>query len=523
MPAIVITKPRKTIFDQFLNNWQSRWNSGHDPIEYTFLRQDYTVASITQNGATGKVTVTLTANVGQPFTVGGTVFISDPLYKGSWTVVTAPTPGAVTKVMLDLTYITDSFAGGYINNITGRKNYYLKIYVVLWNLYTNGYEVIQARFTPDADFLITCDIQQLVRTNMEIVNKHKYPVPSAGGVLYAYPDRQITAKFQISYGEFWFGSAEGSIQDTEFFWATKSVRQPGDRYGANLAEFVGVDFDNAIGSKAKWISDFDEPTYFLGYPFDLALIFSDLMENQTYTVEWDELNSLRQAVGHTTKTFGFQDENGTILTPFPCECRLKLDTSYPTGVDYILIWLLRGGILQIRYVDQGYYTDPFDPDNYTLVILPTPTFAQWVVTEKRVIKLEQGCVTNPVYLIWRGMNGGWNYWLFGWNQEYKHDGSTDTSYTKYVTDLQTCEGTFEVIQRTNLPSIKIGAQGINKRNYKGFESLMDSPKVQMLVSQSPLRWVNVELAPGSLVFNNQGEKFDVEFNLNLNRRKVITQ
>jgi hypothetical protein len=62
-----------------------------------------------------------------------------------------------------------------------------------------------------------------------------------------------------------------------------AAKQLGERYGGNLAAYVPFATLPDGLEKARWISDFAEPAYSNGYPFDIGFIYSeDLLGRDVY-------------------------------------------------------------------------------------------------------------------------------------------------------------------------------------------------------------------------------------------------
>ncbi|HRP59983.1 MAG TPA: hypothetical protein PK833_06805 [Vicingus sp.] len=329
MAINVISNPETVINGN--TNTKSRWLSVFRPINFTFevylstftniTFNDATHAFINQTGIGAKF-----ADQTPPFQlqIKGSDFPD-----GEYTVPV----GGVTP-----NYIRIEHSHGYVSGdypFTGgkvyvqRENYYLKIKVKVAVVEVGVLRVKQAAF----DDNISADVSGYLRGALPLLDTYNYTTLNVG-------DTNLSNYFQIEVSENWNGS-EGSY-DTSFtdkFYFTWAVNQLGSIYDGNLGVFVP--FTNYAGNetRAKFLSDFDSPTYFVGYPFSLDFIFNDDLDTATYAILKKEQKFNINRVSQSTSTNQLaktSSEKGKIN-------RMKLTESY-TGIRTIDVWLEKASI-----------------------------------------------------------------------------------------------------------------------------------------------------------------------------------
>lgn len=111
------------------------------------------------------------------------------------------------------------------------------------------------------------------------------------------------------------------------------------------------------------------------------------------------------------------------------------------------------------------------------------------ITEKKRIKIYNGCTNNPVYLAWLNTKGSWNYWLFTRKQTYNIEIKGGETFEKYIEDLETQETAIDFYNKTASQSVVIGADNLFLNDVNGLKGLLHSVKVQWLTN--PTTWKSV--------------------------------
>lgn len=115
------------------------------------------------------------------------------------------------------------------------------------------------------------------------------------------------------------------------------------------------------------------------------------------------------------------------------------------------------------------------------------------VTEKKKIKIDHTCKDFPVYLAWINSVGGYSYWLFFKSHTERVSTRKETSYIKNTTDLEAAFATNDIVGKSALPTLEIGAK-VLAEDMDGIQGLYQSPKVLMLTN--PLTWETDEPVTG---------------------------
>jgi len=150
------------------------------------------------------------------------------------------------------------------------------------------------------------------------------------------------------------------------------------------------------------------------------------------------------------------------------------------------------------------------------------------ITEKKYIKIEKGCINDPIYLEWHNKLGGKSYWLFGKLNTFQTKTAEVGYYERYVSDLESEQGNDGIINKSNERSISIGAN-IPADQMDGIRGLFESPKVKMLTnpetwSVDGAKWQDVRINTGSkLTGQTRKGFFEVEMDILLPKVYTISE
>lgn len=128
------------------------------------------------------------------------------------------------------------------------------------------------------------------------------------------------------------------------------------------------------------------------------------------------------------------------------------------------------------------------------------------ITEKKRIRLRNDCFDNPVYLSFHGKRGGINYWLFGRTQTETLRISARQIFERDITDLENADTIKDFLSKEAVLVSRLGAENLDDNDINGLTGLITSPKVQILVSQNPIKWQTVLLSPGSFRIKDTRER-----------------
>jgi hypothetical protein len=301
------------------NETISRWSSVHHPVKFNIQRRDVEiVASINITGGLLVYTSTTTG-----LTVGSSVYIVSGTNIGV---------GVITSIVVNNSFectfdnaSTIVQMGGFFN-ITSRTNYYCITRVLGVNELNEYYIIGESYNKPDSTGLMTVDVSSWLKSLVGYTDEFQYDKMN-------WRDDNLGGRFNIVFAEFWTGNDGefASPSASNLFYYTNSAKQIRDLYGSNMGAFVPFSDYDGETVLAKFLCDFETPTYFAGFPFSIDFIYSeDIADYEVFKHE----KSL--------------DINGTEITTTTneldaTEClgvnRMMIDESYTSNVKTLNVWL----------------------------------------------------------------------------------------------------------------------------------------------------------------------------------------
>ena len=326
----------------------STWNAARNPVIYKMTRRDYTYNQINNNG--GFVQLQFTGiNIASSFTIGDSLYTTTD---GTGTVTASAFSGGNTLVTLNLPYA--AAAGGYANNFTTRPLYRVEVFV--YNLSNELLNQDAFSYSPNSLGSLIIDISAILKGNL--IDDIDADLTGSTEV---FDDTNVYTGFYIKYREVWTGSAEAQTNDVaNQFYTTLSALQIPSATGGNLLEYVET--------PSQFLTKFDSPVMWLGYPFLLSAIINEDIGANIYIASDDDQSTPADMTG---KQIAF-DLNQIITDQ------------------------------TVKEVDMTIYAD---------------TSADYAVSEEITIQLRDAC-ENPVMLMGRNELGGILQWLFDTNQVY---------------------------------------------------------------------------------------------------------
>jgi len=483
----------------------SRWNAAFNPIVFTYQRKDFEVTAISRDSVTGNALLSVNAPLTDPVTgysvtTGDLVYLNAGNYKGPYTVNAANSDNTLL-----ITAPYTGTASGFININRLRPYYKILTQITYQDPLSGLQQVISATNRPDSTGLVKADFSNFLQSLLKPKDDSDYTHIN-------FRDTNLSASYQIQYAESWDnGTANGHtsayIPVSTPYYVLYAARQLGQRYGGNMAAFVPF-ASVADGSQhAAWITDFAEPAFSNGYPFDIGFIYSEDLLGRDIYCEIIPLDINRQPLPGDAQTTDLLNEDSSWLlnedsskfiisgesisdTPLPAQLglnRLLINTTFSPEAYYFK--------LTLKYNDE-------DSTPHT-------------VTQSQTIRIDDAVDENSVYLRWIGLTGSWNYYRFVYNQEISLDVQNATIIKNYVTDWENQQGIEEVISKDAGQKMKVLAEDLSISDIKGLQSIKYSPKVQMLVNKNPVKWQTVVIntatyseyetlngqAPFSITFN----------------------
>lgn len=474
----------------------SWWNCSRHPMLFTFWRIDMVIGAMAAM-TSGKTAIqfALTQTAALELNEGDTVFVktADGLYNTTGTLTYVDTSnGSFYYIETDIDWVGAPVGGGYVNNLS-RSGYYVEAEILGTDPVSGTQRVWgTARVSTNNEGFARLDASGYLHGYVDKVNGYDYTTKNV-------IDPYVFGSFVLRYTGKWVnGSESTTYTDTNRVWFVDAVKNLLSKYGQNLCDYLPFN-DSTLTEKAKFLCDFERPTYFQGYPFDLSVIVPDFVGNSVGATANEERHLVDGTVDGTSDTALIQYKENAVQ-------RVKLVESYATDITDIDFWLNAGDLAQEDYIESGYIDSNYFESIGAVAVSP------FRFTEIKNIKVVNPCDDSPIYLAWRNSKGGWSYWLFTKFQEHNIGSKVSGVVGQEPDDLETAM--HREITTSIRQSEKITVGGVVKiEDISGLRYLESSPRVQMLISQSPLTWLTVQMAPKGIKYRTDGNNIDVEFDI----------
>lgn len=301
------------------------WNAIFNPVIFHFERRDFTVADILVSpDFAGKVRVTSTAAM-TGLAVGDSVYITSDLYTGLYTVLQI---NSSTSFDADTTYVGDE-DDGFIVADTVRVNWYgeFQIYRILPNQQPIEIGTFTQKSFRNGELKV--NVSGWLKGQCGFSNDFAYDKINQR-------DDNLGGYYWLYYRQRYDGlAAPAYTVQTENHYVN-AARQIGDENGANMEDYQ---VEGATSTHKKFLTEFENPTYWPGYPFDLCFILTDLAGSPP-TIELTRLENHFDVNGDVVSSDG-----GTELIEFGNDRavnRLMIQQGYTDDVREIDVWLESG-------------------------------------------------------------------------------------------------------------------------------------------------------------------------------------
>ena len=422
----------------------SKWQAVHHPIKWELQRKDALVIGTTTNS--GLFRLELSAPPPTGVQIGTAVDFYDTLGVKRSSVVNDISGNFIRVSTTIVTGVTVAFV--IFPNLY--SNYYIETSVM-----DNGTnEIAVLRTTPLPNGQATVDVHSALKTLATYENNYNYSSLTA-------IDTGLSGKYKLRFRECYNFTKQAYGLLTDFYYWSNSAKQIRDLYGSNMGEYVGN-----LNVPCKFLSVFERPTNFIGFPFSLSYIVGGEFAKQLRKNEGGAYTFL------TTTTLN----NGSIN-------RLKVsDTAESVLIEY--------GI----------------PDGFGGFI------KQGNLTETKEIKIHNECIQNPVCLSWLNTLGGREHWVFGYNQTHGLDTSQGATFEPYIQDLQHARSNIFDLERFAQPTMTLNAV-VDIEDIEGLKTILYSVCVEMLVNGN---WIGVRPQSGSFfIRETRDTNAEIEFTIDL--------
>ena len=336
-----------------INGRRSKWFPVHQPISFTLQRRDATVRQRYKVGNEIRFKLnqmSLSAKAGQTVTY----------VRNSVTVDLVIT--SVTGIYLKVAFnpIVNSGVMGFINFTDALIGHYIETKVSYIDASLIKRTIGTVKTKTDSFGNSKVSVQELLKTRCDNSNQFLYN---------AINKKQLNegSGFILDTREAFNNIVRPYVAGNSFYFANGS-KQLQDPNGYNMGEFVPkLNF-----SENKFLSVFKRPTYFVGYPFSLSFIYSDLLSN--YQIQRNEqTKDINGSVIANTSDNLFSAERNNVN-------RLMIKQSYLSNVKTLDIWLERTGFAT---------TDNRTGNGYTGGFTFRPLRTRDITTELEITRFHQ--------------------------------------------------------------------------------------------------------------------------------------
>lgn len=322
----------------------SKWSSVHHPIKFGLTRRDFEGISFLSGSNYSFKASDISIQMSDFISSGERLYFETPNNSGT-ILVTATTGSTVLGSVINST--SESLNENGFVNLYSRANFFTKTRIYSVDS-ENVYKEIGVSINKvDTTGRTEVDVSSFLKSLVGYEDNFKYNVLNER-------DLNLGGRYNITVSENWNGH-EGSfsgISQTSLRYFVNSVKQIQDIFGSNMGEYVPF----AIGSDAKFLSDFKKPTYFEGYPYSLDFIYGE------------DLNSFE-----ITKREQRRDQNGVAISPISTAVldhygiygvnRLTLSGGYAANIKTVEVWLEKEveavtfDVLKADVIESGYFIE----------------------------------------------------------------------------------------------------------------------------------------------------------------------
>jgi len=132
---------------------------------------------------------------------------------------------------------------------------------------------------------------------------------------------------------------------------------------------------------------------------------------------------------------------------------------------------------------------------------------------------------QPIYLRWKNLLGGWDYYLFEWSQDSSLSITQGEEFKQVVSDITTATEVFQYYKKQGREVLTVYAENINANEVEAIRKIALSPKVEMLEENnvSPLVWFTVLVDTNSIgSYQTENKLNSISFDIRLKEIQTLS-
>lgn len=330
MSLIAIDAP-----DKLVNGHPSKWVAAHHPVIFLLQRSDQQV-QVKQTPPGGFAQIILNGTAPSGVQAGQRLKYFSPTGNSYiWTIGAIAFGG--NQILTSDGTIPGTEIGGFVVWLDLYNTYFVEVTILGIDTSSTYFEIGTLKIKSGIEGEIKVNVSKWLRTNANFQNDFQYDainkaIEGEGG------------RYSLRFREVIDG-IKGTVQ-VPFsirYW-TNSAKQVQAVYGSNMGDFVPT-IDVTREPRAKFLTVFDKPTYFPGYPFSLNFIYSDNLTNIQISREEDELNVNGGIDAHNTNNLDYSQRYFSN--------RLMIKQDYPSTTKEVDLWLNSGVAITKGELDGG--------------------------------------------------------------------------------------------------------------------------------------------------------------------------
>lgn len=346
----------------------SKWNAVHHPVIVYLRREDRQVIDCTYDSGTNLLNVKFSGPV--EGVVGDTVYVGSGAHRSTGTIQAITVSSSTSIIEVNwFPSTTGTQVGGYLNFNTARANYYAIINVVVPDAGGTYYVVGRMLSKPNYAGVIKYDASEYLKDVIGYADTFQYDRLNIKDIAFGNI-------FAISHSENWDGY-EGEmtkISEDRSWGFVNSTKQIQERYGSNVAEHVPFSNYDTSDIQAKFLCDFERPTFFPGFPFSIGFIYSAEISGLTVEKHERTYDRNNSQILYGTYDLDVAQQQGVN--------RLMLsDGEWSGDTNVVEVWLETGAEKAVEFLVEDYVDADYTEDPYT--ILPVVTDAVYLPPRRR--------------------------------------------------------------------------------------------------------------------------------------------